>query len=104
MIEFNFKIAYKFEIQNIKFDNLIRRSQNFSKKHDNKKHQYNYRTLLKTHHLKSKIKKIIAIIFALINENKKNRNFINRYDIRIERKKTLCKRKIIKKIVRIKIS
>ena len=71
LIEFNFKIAYRFEIQNIKFDSLIRRLQKFSKKHDDEKHQYNHRTLLKKHHLKLKIKKIITVIFALMNENKK---------------------------------
>ena len=70
MIEFNFKIAYRFEIQNIKLDSLTRRSQDFSKKHDDERHQYNHRTLLKAHHLKSKVKKIIVVAFALMNENK----------------------------------
>ena len=71
LIEFNFKIAYRSGIQDIKFDSLTRRSQNLPERHDDERHQYNHRTLLKTHHLKSGVRKAIAVTSALMNENKK---------------------------------
>ena len=45
--KFNFRIIYKFEMQNIKLDNLIKRFENFSKNVKNKRNRFNHQTLLR---------------------------------------------------------
>ena len=71
MIEFNFKITYKSKIQNIKFDNLIRRFQNLFEKQQNERQQFNHRILLKFHYFDEKIRNVIKLTSLLINENQK---------------------------------
>ena len=71
LAEFNFKIAYRSEIQNIKSNNLTKRSQDFSSNINDHKHKYNHRTLFKIQHFDFDVRKTIEIAFALMNENKK---------------------------------
>ena len=76
-IEFNFQIAYKFDVQTTKFDNLIRKFQIFFENNKNEKQQYNYRILFKIHYLKFEIRKTIKMTSIFINEHKKNNNIVN---------------------------
>ena len=71
LIEFNFKITYKSKIQNIKFDNLIRRFQNLFEKQQNERQQFNHRILLKSHYLDEKVRNAIKLTSLLMNENQK---------------------------------
>ena len=51
LAKFNFKIAYRFDVQRTKSDNLIRKFQNLSKNNNDERQQYNHRILLKVHYL-----------------------------------------------------
>ena len=72
MSKFNFYIIYRFEIQNIKSNNLTRRFENFLKNIKNERIQFNHQTLLKIKNLDSNIKKVIKMTLDLINEREKN--------------------------------
>ena len=71
LTKFNFKIAYKFDVQKTKFDNLIRKFQNFFENNENEKQRYNYRILFKIHYLKFEIRKTIKMTSIFINKRKK---------------------------------
>ena len=72
MIEFNFKIVYRSEIQNTKSDNLIRKFQNLSERQHDERQQFNHRILFKFHYLKTKVRNVINFVSLLMNENQKN--------------------------------
>ena len=71
LFEFNFKIIYKSNVQSIKLNSLTQRFQNFSKNITNERHRFNHQTILKKNHLKFEIRKIIEIVFKLMNDNQK---------------------------------
>ena len=71
LTKFNFKIAYKFDVQRTKFDNLTRKFQNFLENNENEKQQYNHRILFKTHYLKLEIRKTIEMTSTFMNEREK---------------------------------
>lgn len=59
--EFNFKIKFKFEKQNVKFDALIKKSQNFSKKTNDEKTKYQKQMMLKSKQLNNEIVKLLQL-------------------------------------------
>ena len=71
LVEFNFKIAYRSNVQDIKLDNLTRRSQDLLSNINDERHKYNHRTLLKAQHLDFGVRKAIEVAFALMNGSKK---------------------------------
>ena len=68
LAKFNFKIAYRSNVQRTKSDNLTRRSQDLSENNNDERQQYNHRILLKAHYLKSEVRKAIEMTLALMNE------------------------------------
>ena len=68
LAEFNFKIAYRSDVQGTKSDSLTRRSQDLSENNNDERQQYNHRTLLKAHYLKSGVRKAIEMTLALMDE------------------------------------
>lgn len=68
LAEFNFKIAYRPEIQRTKPDSLTRRSQNLPENNNDERQQYNHRILLKAHYLKPEVRKAIEMALALMDE------------------------------------
>ena len=71
LIEFNFKIAYRSKIQDIKSNNLTRRSQNLFEKQHDERQQFNHRILLKSHYFEKKIRNAISLASLLMNESQK---------------------------------
>ena len=71
LTKFNFKIIYQSKVQNIKFDNLIRRFQNLSNNQQNERQQFNHRVLFKSHYFDEKVRNVINFASLLMNENQK---------------------------------
>ena len=71
MIEFNFKIVYRLNKQDVKSNNLTQRSRNLLKDCENSRHEYNHQMLLKKHYLNTKVKKAIEIALKLMNKKRK---------------------------------
>ena len=69
--EFNFQITYRFDKQNIEFDNLTKRFQILFANNNDVRKQYLHQTILKNKYLNEKIRTIIFVAFKLINEKKK---------------------------------
>ena len=72
MSKFNFRIIYRFEIQDIKSNNLTRRFENLLENIKNERTQFNHQTLLKIKNLDSSIKKVIEKTLDLMNEREKS--------------------------------
>ena len=72
MSKFNFQIIYRFEIQDIKFDNLTRRSENLSKNVTDERTQHNHQMLLKDKNLSVEVRNVIELISDLMNERQMN--------------------------------
>ena len=70
--KFNFQIIYRFDVQSIKSDNLIRRFENFFKDALNDRIKYNFQILLKRKNLKQEIRNVINLISDLMNERQMN--------------------------------
>ena len=88
LFEFNFQITYRFDKQNIKFDNLTKRIQNLFTNDNDVRKQYLYQTILKNKYLNEKIRAIISVAFKLMNEKKKFINIaIMLYDINEKKKR-----------------
>ena len=81
--KFNFRIIYRFEVQNIKSNNLTRRFENLLKNIKNERTQFNYQTLLKIKNLDSSMRKVIKMTLDLMNEREKSviRIAIMMYDL-----------------------
>ena len=71
LAKFNFKIVYRLEVQDIKFDNLIRKSQDLSNSQQNERQQFNHRVLLKSHYLDEEVRNAINLASLLMNEGQK---------------------------------
>ena len=73
MFEFNFKITYKSNVQDTKSNNFTRRFANLLELDDNddERKKYNYVTLLKKEHLNKKIRNVVNLVVALLNEIQK---------------------------------
>ena len=73
MFEFNFKITYKSNVQDIKSNNFTRRFANLSKLDDNddERKKYNYVKLLKKKNLNKEVRNVVTLIVALLNESRK---------------------------------
>ena len=70
--KFNFQIIYRSKIQNIKSNNLTRRSKSFSKNATNERTKWNCQILLKNKNLNQNVKNVINLIFDLMNERQMN--------------------------------
>ena len=71
LIEFNFKITYRSKVQDIKSNNLIRRSQNLFEKQHDEHQQFNHRILLKSHYFEEEVRNAISLASLLMNESQK---------------------------------
>ena len=72
LFEFNFQIIYRSSVQNIKLDNLTRRSQNLSTNDNDSRKQYQHQTLLKAKHLNKSVRVVIVVVSKFINEIEKS--------------------------------
>ena len=72
LFEFNFKITYKSNVQDIKSNSFTRRFANLSKFDDNddERKKYNYVKLLKKKHLNKEVRNVVTLVVALLNENR----------------------------------
>ena len=66
--KFNFQIVYRSSAQDVKSNNLTRRSQNLSKSNIDERRQFQHKTILKAIHLQFDMIKIINLAFMLTND------------------------------------
>ena len=69
LIEFNFKIAYRSEVQDIKSNSLTRRSQDLLERQHDERQQFNHRILLKSHYLEEGVRNAISLASLLMDES-----------------------------------
>ena len=72
MSKFNFQIIYRFDIQNIKFDNLTHRFENLFENTSNDRIKYHFQTLFKRKNLNQEIRNVINLISNSMNERHMN--------------------------------
>lgn len=72
LAEFNFKITYRPGTQDTKPDSLTRRSDDIPGNHDDERHKYNYRILLKEHYLDKRVRNAVKIAPKLMDEGEKD--------------------------------
>ena len=97
LFEFNFKITYKSNVQSTKSNNLIRRFANLFEFDDNddERKKYNYVTFLKEKHLNKKIRNVVNLVVAFLNEIQKTIDHFVAIIYDFKKKKFFEKKKLI---------
>ena len=94
LAEFNFKIAYKSDKEETKLDSLTRRSEDLFENHEDERHKYNHKMLLKKHYLNKEIRKTVDLAFMFMNESQKNAVTLTVMIYELSEKKLFAKKKL----------